>query len=167
MDLMILAPIGAVAALLFAFSLSKKVTSESEGTPEMQKIAASIRSGAMAYLKRQYKGVAVFFAIMFVVLMGLSFLGYVNMFVPVAFVSSGVFSALSGYFGMNIATSANARTAYAAEHSLNKGLKVAFSAGAVMGFSVVGLGLLDMSIWYYILKFYYSWAAVSLPRPLT
>ena len=156
MDLMILAPIGAVAALLFAFSLSKKVTSESEGTPEMQKIAASIRSGAMAYLKRQYKGVAVFFAIMFVVLMGLSFLGYVNMFVPVAFVSSGVFSALSGYFGMNIATSANARTAYAAEHSLNKGLKVAFSAGAVMGFSVVGLGLLDMSIWYYILKFYYS-----------
>ena len=159
MDLMILAPIGAIAALLFAFVLSKRVTSQSEGTPEMQKIAASIRSGAMAYLRRQYKGVAVFFVIMFVVLIALSFMGYVNMFVPVAFVSSGVFSALSGYFGMNIATSANARTAYAAEHSLNKGLNVAFSAGAVMGFSVVGLGLLDMSIWYYILKFYYS----SLP----
>ncbi len=156
MDLMILAPIGAVAALLYAFVLSKKVLAEDEGNDQMKHIASAIKHGANAYLKRQYKGVAVFFGIMFVILMVLSFMNLVNPFVPVAFVTGGFFSALSGYVGMSIATSANSRTANAAQHSLNRGLKVAFSAGGVMGFTVVGLGMLDMSIWYYILKFFYS-----------
>ena len=155
-DLMILALIGAVAALAYAFILSRRVMSQSEGTDLMKKIAASIRSGANAYLKRQYKGVAVFFVIMGVALVGLAFAGLVNVFVPVAFVVGGFFSGLSGYLGMTIATNANARTANAAQHSLNSGLKVAFSAGAVMGFTVVGLGMLETSLWYYFLRFYYS-----------
>ncbi len=150
-DLMFLAPIGAIVALGYVFILTKRVMAEDEGTEQMKKIAASIRGGAMAYLARQYKGVAVFFAVMVVVLLGLSMGGLVNDFVPFAFITGGFFSALSGYIGMKIATSSNARTANAAMESLNKGLKVAFSAGAVMGFTVVGLGLLDMSIWYYIL----------------
>ena len=129
---------------------------QSEGTDLMKKIAASIRSGANAYLKRQYKGVSVFFVIMGVVLVALVFAGLVNVFVPVAFVVGGFFSGLSGFLGMRIATNANARTANAAQHSLNSGLKVAFSAGAVMGFTVVGLGMLETSLWYYFLRFYYS-----------
>ncbi|MEG1993816.1 MAG: sodium/proton-translocating pyrophosphatase, partial [Oscillospiraceae bacterium] len=152
MDLMIFAPIGAAAALLFVAYLTGKVKKFDEGTDSMKKLALSIRNGAMAYLKRQYKGVAMFFAVMFVVLLGLSFAGLLNQFVPFAFITGGIFSALSGYIGMRIATSANARTANAAMHSLNSGLKVAFSAGGVMGFTVVGLGLLDTSIWYYLLK---------------
>ena len=155
-DLMILAPIGAVAALAYAFILSRRVMAQSEGTDLMKKIAASIRSGANAYLKRQYKGVSVFFVIMGVVLFALVFAGLVNVFVPVAFVVGGFFSGLSGFLGMRIATNANARTANAAQHSLNSGLKVAFSAGAVMGFTVVGLGMLETSLWYYFLRFYYS-----------
>ena len=155
-DLMILAPIGAVAALAYAFILSRRVMAQSEGTDLMKKIAASIRSGANAYLKRQYKGVSVFFVIMGVVLVALVFAGLVNVFVPVAFVVGGFFSGLSGFLGMRIATNANARTANAAQHSLNSGLKVAFSAGAVMGFTVVGLGMLETSLWYYFLRFYYS-----------
>ncbi len=156
MDLMFLAPVGAIAALGYVFILFGRVMKEDEGTEEMKKIAASIKSGAMAYLARQYKGVGIFFAIMVVILGGLAYTGLVNTFVPFAFVTGGFFSALSGYIGMTIATSSNARTANAAMNSLNKGLKVAFSAGAVMGFTVVGLGLLDMSIWYYILKAIYG-----------
>ena len=152
MDLMIFAPIGAIAALLFVFYLTGKVRKFDEGTDSMKKLAQSIRHGAMAYLKRQYKGVGIFFVVMFVVLLALAFGGMLNYFVPFAFITGGVFSALSGYIGMRIATSANARTANAAMDSLNNGLKVAFSAGGVMGFTVVGLGLLDTSIWYYILK---------------
>ena len=152
MDLMFLAPVGAVAALLYVAYLYKKVLKEDEGTAEMKKIAGNIKHGAMAYLKRQYKGVGIFFIIMFVVMMILSMFGMVNKFTPFAFVTGGFFSALSGYIGMSIATSSNSRTANAAMKSLNDGLNVAFSAGSVMGFTVVGLGLLDMSIWYYILK---------------
>ncbi|MBQ2751896.1 MAG: sodium-translocating pyrophosphatase [Oscillospiraceae bacterium] len=152
MDLVILMPIGAIAALLFAWGKAKVVLSESEGTDLMKKISASIRQGANAYLKRQYTGVAKFFAVVFVIMLGLSFMGQMEIWVPIAFVTGGFFSALSGYVGMKIATNANARTANAASDSLNHGLKVAFSAGSVMGFTVVGLGLLDMSIWYYFLK---------------
>ncbi len=154
MDLMFLAPVGAVAALLYVAYLYKKVLKEDEGTAEMKKIAGNIKHGAMAYLKRQYKGVGIFFVIMFVVMMILSMFGMVNKFTPFAFVTGGLFSALSGYIGMSIATSSNSRTANAAMKSLNDGLKVAFSAGSVMGFTVVGLGLLDMSIWYYLLKIF-------------
>ena len=155
MNLIILTPIGAVAALLYAFTLSRKVLKESEGTPLMQKLAAAIRLGANAYLKRQYSSVAKFFAVVFVLMLVLVFFDLMNIFVPFAFLSGGFFSALSGLIGMRIATSSNARTAFAASKSLNKGLNVAFSAGAVMGFTVVGLGLLDMSLWYYFLKWFY------------
>ena len=155
MELMLWAPIGAVAALLFAAFLAYRVLREEEGTEEVKRIAKSIRTGASAYLKRQYKGVAIFFAIMFVILAVLAFFNLVNPFVPIAFVTGGFFSALAGFIGMRVATQANSRTATAAQKSLNHGLKVAFSAGAVMGFTVVGLGMLDMSIWYYILKFFY------------
>ena len=156
MDMMILAPVGAIVALLYALYLTRKVLNEDEGTDLMKKISASIRKGADAYLKRQYKSVAIVFVALTIVFAVLAFMGQVNIFVPFAFITGGVFSALSGYFGMKIATAANARTANAAHHSLNKGLKVAFSAGAVMGFTVVGLGMLDTSIWYYILKASYG-----------
>ena len=162
MDLTILAPIGAVAALIYALYLTKKVMACDEGTDTMKKLSRSIREGANAYLTRQYKTVAVVFAALVVVFCVLAALGQVNWFVPVAFVTGDVFSALSGYFGMKIATAANARTAWAAKDSLNSGLKVAFSAGSVMGFVVVGLGLLDTSIWYYILKFVYGTDAQAI-----
>lgn len=156
MDLMIFAPIGAVVSLLFAGFLAWKIKSYSTGTEMMTKIAGAIKQGAKAYLKRQYTGVGIFFAGMFVLLLVLSFLGVVNQFVPFAFLTGGFFSGLSGYIGMSIATSANSRTAYAASESLNKGLRVAFSSGGVMGFVVVGLGLLDLSIWYYFLQIWYD-----------
>ncbi len=153
MDLIILMPIGAAAALLFAYLRSKKVLAESEGTELMKKISASIREGANAYLKRQYTGVAKFFAVVFVIMLGLAAAGQMEIWVPIAFVTGGFFSALSGFIGMKIATAANARTANAASDSLNHGLRVAFSAGSVMGFTVVGLGLVDMSLWFYFLKY--------------
>lgn len=156
MDLSILAPVGAIVALLFAFILSRRVMKADEGTDLMKKIAGAVRKGANAYLKRQYTGVAIFFAVMFVVLLVLALCGFLTPFVPVAFITGGFFSALSGFIGMKIATYANSRTANSASKSLNAGLKVAFSAGGVMGFVVVGLGLLDISIWYFFLKFWYS-----------
>ena len=156
MDLSILAPIGAVVALLFAFFLSRRVMKADEGTDLMKKIAGAVRKGANAYLKRQYTGVAIFFAVMFVILLILAIAGFLTPFVPVAFLTGGFFSALSGFIGMKIATYANGRTANSASKSLNAGLRIAFSAGGVMGCVVVGLGLLDISIWYFFLKFWYS-----------
>lgn len=150
------APVGSAVALFFAFYLARKVLKCEEGTERMKQLSGAIRQGANAYLKRQYKGVAVFFAVMFVVLMGMAIAGYLTYFVPFAFLTGGFFSGLSGFIGMRIATAANARTANAARNSLNSGLRVAFSAGGVMGFVVVGLGLLDISFWYYFLKWYYS-----------
>ncbi|MEG1849706.1 MAG: sodium/proton-translocating pyrophosphatase, partial [Oscillospiraceae bacterium] len=155
MNLIILTPIGAVAALIFAYFLSRKVLREDEGTDLMKKISASIRQGANAYLRRQYTGVAKFFVIVALLMGVLSYFGQMSPFVPIAFITGGFFSGLSGFIGMKIATASNARTAFAASKSLNKGLHVAFSAGAVMGFTVVGLGLLDMSLWYYFLKFWF------------
>lgn len=156
MDLSILAPVGAVVALLFVFFLSRRVMKADEGTDLMKKIAGAVRKGANAYLKRQYTGVAIFFAVMFVILLILAIAGFLTPFVPVAFLTGGFFSALSGFIGMKIATYANGRTANSASKSLNAGLRIAFSAGGVMGFVVVGLGLLDISIWYFFLKFWYS-----------
>ncbi|MGL5972146.1 MAG: sodium-translocating pyrophosphatase [Oscillospiraceae bacterium] len=155
-DLMVFTPVGALVALLFSFICFKNVLKEDEGTDRMKEISKYIRDGANAYLRRQYAGVVKFFVIIVIILAILSFLGYVNIFVPFAFVTGGFFSALSGYIGMKVATFANVRTTNAARTSLNGGLKVAFSAGSVMGFTVVGLGLLDMSIWYYILKIFYD-----------
>ena len=145
--------IGSVIALLFALLTSKKIMKFSEGNEKMQKISKAIREGANAYLKRQYKVVGIFFAIMFVVLCVMAFFKLLTPYVPFAFVTGGFFSALSGFVGMKIATLTNARTAQGASQSLNKGLRVAFSAGSVMGFTVVGLGLLDISIWFFLLKY--------------
>ena len=166
MDLMLFVAIGSLISLCFASFLFNKVRSSSEGTDKMKKIASAIRKGADAYLKRQYKGVAAFFGVVFVILFVLSFLGYLNHFVPFAFLTGGFFSALSGFIGMKTATMANGRTAAAAENGLNKGLRVAFSAGAVMGFVVVGLGLLDLSIWYFFLKYWYTSVEVIKSEPL-
>lgn len=151
MDLMILAPIGAVVSLLFAGFLAIRVKKFSTGTEMMTKISLAIKQGAKAYLKRQYKGVGIFFAAMFLVLLLLSLLGLINEFAPFTFIIGGFCSGLAGFIGMSIATSANSRTAFAASESLNKGLRVAFSSGGVMGFVVVGLGLLPLTIFYYAL----------------
>ena len=148
--------VAAVVALLFAVFTAKKVIKQSEGTPRMKQIADSIRQGANAYLKRQYKIVAIFFAAMFVILGGMSIARLLTPYVPFAFLTGGIFSALSGFIGMKIATLANSRTANACQDGLNKGLRVAFSAGSVMGFTVVGLGLLDISIWFILLKFVFK-----------
>ena len=142
----------AVLALVFAGINFFAVKRKPEGTEEMANISAKIRKGAMAYLKRQYKTVGVFFGVMFVILLILAFTGFLTPFVPFAFLTGGFFSGLSGYVGMKIATYANSRTANGACESLNKGLKIAFSSGAVMGLTVVGLGLLDISVWFLILK---------------
>ena len=151
-----LVPFGAICALVFAALQYRKVMKFSEGTEKMAKIALSIRTGARAYLKRQYTGVAMFFGVMFLILSTMAFLKLLTPFVPFAFITGGFFSGLSGFIGMKIATYANSRTANAAQTSLNKALRVAFSSGAVMGFVVVGLGLLDLSIWFFFLRFWYS-----------
>jgi K(+)-stimulated pyrophosphate-energized sodium pump len=127
----------------------------------MIEIADAVREGAGAYLKRQYMGVASFFFVMFFVLLWMAFKGYLTMFVPFAFLTGGFFSGLSGYIGMSIATRASARTTNAAKTSLDAALQVAFSSGAVMGLVVVGLGLLDLSVWYYFLNWYYESHAIS------
>lgn len=156
MNLFLLAPAGSILALLFAGFLSYKILKEDEGTERMKEIAALVREGAMAYLKRQYAGVSIFFGVMFFILLFLAFKGYLVIFVPFAFLTGGFFSGLSGFIGMSIATRSSSRTAAAAMRSLNSGLRVAFSSGAVMGLVVVGLGLLDLSAWYYFLNWYYS-----------
>ena len=148
--------VGAAIALVFAVIMAKRVLGFSEGNDLMKKISGSIRSGANAYLKRQYTIVGIFFAVMFVLLIVMAFVGFLTPFVPFAFISGGFFSGLSGFIGMKIATAANARTANACQEGLNRGLRVAFSAGSVMGFTVVGLGLLDISVWFILLKFVFN-----------
>src|SRR3989338_6759098 len=155
-DLLILAPIGSILALSFAFYLTLSILKKDQGTDKMKEIAQAVRVGARAYLKRQYLGVLIFFAAMFFVLLFLALKNYLVIFVPFAFLSGGLFSGLSGFIGMNIATQSSSRTANAAIKSLNSGLRIAFSSGAVMGMVVVGLGLLDLSIWYFFLDWYYS-----------
>ncbi len=151
--------IGATIALLFAALMARKVLRSSEGSEQMKNISASIRAGSNAFLKRQYIIVSGFFAVVFVVLCAMAATKLLTWFVPFAFITGGFFSALSGFVGMKIATTANARTANACREGLNRGLRVAFSAGSVMGFTVVGLGLLDISIWYTLLKFGFNLSA--------
>ena len=158
---------GALIALIFALTQAKKVLKFSEGTELMQKLASSIRKGANAYLKRQYTTVAKIFIIVFVILLILAWRGMLdNWFIPFAFLTGGIWSGLAGFVGMKIATSANARTANAAHESLNRGLSVAFSSGAVMGFTVVGLGLLDVSIWFHILKYIAGFGAAQIAQTM-
>ena len=157
-----LIPIASVVALIFAGLFYRQMMRESEGTPEMQKIAAHVRRGAMSYLKQQYKIVTLVF-IGLVILFAIMAYGFnlQNHWVPVAFLTGGFFSGLSGYLGMKTATYASARTANAARHSLNGGLRIAFRSGAVMGLVVVGLGLFDISFWYLLLEHFIPADAMS------
>lgn len=166
-NLFLLGLAGAAIALLFAGVQAKKVLAFSEGTPKMQKLAQAIRQGANAYLKRQYSTVAKIFVVIFAILLVLVAVGMLdNWFIPFAFLTGGIYSGLAGFIGMKIATSANARTANAAHESLNRGLNVAFSSGAVMGFTVVGLGLLDVSIWFHILKYIAHFDAAKIAQTM-
>lgn len=145
-------PVSSLLALLLAWYFYRQMMEESEGTPVMQKIASHVRQGAMSYLKQQYKIVGLVFLAL-VVLFSVMAYGFnlQNSWVPIAFLTGGFFSGLSGFLGMKTATYASARTANAARDSLNKGLRVAFRSGAVMGLVVVGLGLFDISFWYLLL----------------
>ncbi len=151
-----LVPLSAAIALVVAAGLSASIKRKDEGTEKMRQISEAIREGASAYLRRQYRGVILFFAVMFGVLCMLAAMDFLNWFTPFAFLSGGFFSGLAGYIGMRTATQANARTAHAASKSLNEGLQVAFSSGCVMGLTVVGLSLVHLSLWYYLLTWYYS-----------
>ena len=148
-----LVPAASVLALAFAWHFYRQMMKESEGTPQMQKIAAAVRKGAMSYLKQQYKIVGLVFLglVIFFSIMAYGF-NVQNHWVPIAFLTGGFFSGLSGFLGMKTATYASARTANAARNSLNAGLRIAFRSGAVMGLVVVGLGLLDISFWYLLLN---------------
>ena len=159
--------VGAVAALLFAILQRQKVLAFSEGNDTMKKIASAIRQGANAYLRHQYTTVAKVFVVVFVILLALAYFGMLdNWFIPFAFLTGGIYSALAGFVGMRIATAANSRTAQAASESLNKGLNVAFSSGSVMGFTVVGLGLLDISVWFHILKYVAHFDAAKIAQTM-
>ena len=148
-----LVPAAAVLALLFAWIFFRQMMKESEGTPTMKEIAQYVREGAMAYLKQQYKVVIVVFIVLAVLFAILAYgFGVQNPWVPFAFLTGGFFSGLAGFVGMKTATFASARTANATMRSLNSGLKIAFRSGAVMGLTVVGLGLLDISIWWLVLN---------------
>ena len=151
--LFVMVPLAAVLALAFAYVFYSQMRKESEGTPTMQEIAEHVRKGAMAYLKQQYKVVAIVFVILALFFAVLAYGFHVqNSWVPFAFLTGGFFSGLAGFIGMKTATAASARTANAARNSLNSGLKIAFRSGAVMGLTVVGLGLLDISVWYLVLN---------------
>ena len=148
--------VGAALALIFAYLQKCKVMKCSEGDEKMVKIASSIRAGANAYLKQQYSTVAKVFAVVFVILLIIAFASKGQMLsrvTPFAFLTGGIWSMLAGLIGMKIATAANARTANAAHESLNHGLNVAFSSGTVMGFTVVGLGILDITLWFIGLRY--------------
>ncbi len=148
-----LAPVGAILALIFAYIFFHQVKKQDPGTARMQEIAGHVREGAFAYLKQQYKGVGIFFIVAFCLFQYMAWgMGILHWLIPWAFLTGGFFSGLAGYIGMNMATLASNRTAQACTTSLNKGLKVAFRAGSVMGLTVVGLALIDISIWFYVLN---------------
>ena len=150
-------PAASVIALLFAFLFYRQMKKEDEGTPTMKQIALYVRQGAMAYLKQQYKVVVIVFLVLAVFFAVLAYgFNVQNPWVPFAFLTGGFFSGLAGFIGMRTATYASGRTANAARRSLNAGLKVAFRSGAVMGLTVVGLGLLDIALWYLILNAFVS-----------
>ncbi|MFI4856103.1 MAG: sodium-translocating pyrophosphatase [Phycisphaerales bacterium JB065] len=147
-----LAPLGAIVALVMAFVFRKSVMAHSEGEPDMVRIAQAVREGAMAYLTRQYRVIAVVFVGLLLFLLGMTLLGLQDAWSMAGVLVAGLFSGLCGWFGMRMATDASARTTFAAKESLNSGLKVAFRSGAVMGLVVVGFALLDISLWFFILN---------------
>ena len=158
-----LIPIASVVALGMAWIFFRSMMKEDEGTERMKEIAAHVRKGAMAYLKQQYKVVTIVFVVLAIVF---AFMAYVlkvqNPWVPFAFLTGGLFSGLAGFFGMKTATYASARTAHGARTDLDKGLKIAFRSGAVMGLVVVGLGLLDIAIWFIVLNAVYAGESTAL-----
>ena len=154
MNIFYLVPVASIVALGFAYYFFKQMMKESEGTDTMKKIALYVRQGAMAYLKQQYKIVTIVFVVLALIFGIMAYFNLQNNWVPFAFLTGGFFSGLAGFFGMKTATFASARTAQAAQESLNKGLKVAFRSGAVMDLTVVGLALLDISVWYLILDYF-------------
>lgn len=152
-----LVPAASVVALLFAWIFFRSMMKESEGTPTMKEIANYVREGAMAYLKQQYKIVLIVFIVLALFFAVLAYVFHIqNPWVPFAFLTGGFFSGLAGFIGMKTATFASSRTANAVSRSLDSGLKIAFRSGAVMGLTVVGLGLLDISVWYFILQAFYD-----------
>jgi K(+)-stimulated pyrophosphate-energized sodium pump len=158
-----LVPIASVVALGMAFFFFRQMMAEDEGTPRMKEIALYVRKGAMAYLKQQYKVVGIVFVVLCALFAFMAYgLNVQNPWVPFAFLTGGFFSGLAGFFGMKTATYASARTANAARKSLNAGLKVAFRSGAVMGLTVVGLGLLDIAIWFVVLNYFDQDGLISI-----
>jgi K(+)-stimulated pyrophosphate-energized sodium pump len=153
-NIFFLIPFAAIVALGFALYFFKQMMRESEGTDTMKRIAQYVREGAMSYLKQQYKVVVIVFIVLALVFTVMAYYELQNPWVPFAFLTGGFFSGLAGFFGMKTATYASARTAHAASRSLNRGLQVAFRSGAVMGLVVVGLALLDISIWYMVLNYF-------------
>ncbi len=152
-----LVPIASVCALGMAWYFFKQMMREEEGTPRMAEIAEYVRKGAMAYLKQQYRVVLIVFIVLALIFAFMAYvLGVQNPWVPFAFLTGGFFSGLAGFFGMKTATYASARTANAARRSMDQGLRVAFRSGAVMGLVVVGLGLLDIALWFLILSAFYE-----------
>lgn len=157
-----LVPFSAVMALLFAYIFFRQMMARDEGTESMKKIAEHVRKGAGAYLKQQYKVVAIVFLIIASIFSVLAYgLKVQNPWVPFAFISGGIFSGLAGYFGMKAATYASARVANACRTSLNMGLRLAFRSGAVMGLVVVGLVLVDISVWFIVLNYFIEAGAMS------
>ena len=158
-----LVPVASVVALSMAWYFFRQMMSEDEGTPRMREIAGHVRRGAMAYLKQQYRVVTIVFVVLAIIF---AFMAYVlkvqNPWVPFAFLTGGLFSGLAGFFGMKTATYASGRTANAAREGLNQGLRVAFRSGAVMGLVVVGLGLLDIAIWFLVLSYFYQGTGIAL-----
>ena len=158
-----LIPIASVCALFMAWFFFRSMMKADEGTPRMIEIAGYIRHGAMAYLKQQYKVVLIVFVILAIIFAIMAYgFNAQNPWVPFAFLTGGFFSGLAGFFGMKTATYASARTANAAQHSLDHGLKIAFRSGAVMGLVVVGLGLLDIAVWFLVLNHFYNGDSSSL-----
>ncbi len=170
LDLMYLIALGSIVALVFAWILTRNVLKKSPGNQQMKEISQYIQEGAMAYLRQQYKVVGIFFFVLFVLLGFISWILplytgelWLSPFVPVAFITGGFFSGLTGYIGMWVATKANCRTAQAASESLNSGLRVAFNSGTVMGMTVVGLALLDLAIWYILLRYVFVVPIAEIP----
>lgn len=158
-----LIPLASVAALVMAWTFFSRMMREEEGTARMQEIAGYVRRGAMAYLKQQYKVVLIVFIVLAAIFAVMAYGFHVqNPWVPFAFLTGGFFSGLAGFFGMKTATYASGRTANAARQGLDKGLKIAFRSGAVMGLVVVGLGLLDIAVWFLILHAFYSGGEAAL-----
>ena len=158
-----LVPIASVVALVMAWMFFRSMMGADEGTPRMREIAGHVRRGAMAYLKQQYKVVVIVFVVLAAIFSVMAYvLHWQNPWVPFAFLTGGFFSGLAGFFGMKTATYASARTANAARQSMDAGLKIAFRSGAVMGLTVVGLGLLDIAIWFLVLNHFYQGDQMAL-----